>query len=116
LIQRRLLCHRACASTTTVSKGSKLETRIILVCIPMSNLALAALEPRQQAVVTALDLEFAVRERLAALGMRIGRKLQVVRRVGVSGPMQVRIDHTDLILRTAEAGRIQVRLLPEARP
>ena len=79
----------------------------------MSNLALSALEPRQHALVTALDLEFAVRERLAALGMRIGRRLQVVRRIGASGPMQVRIDHTDLILRTAEASRIQVQLLPE---
>jgi len=80
----------------------------------MSNLALSALEPRQHALVTALDLEFAVRERLAALGMRIGRRLQVVRRIGASGPMQVRIDHTDLILRTAEASHIQVQLLPEA--
>ena len=80
----------------------------------MSNLALAALEPRQHAVVTALDLEFAVRERLAALGLRIGRRLHIVRRVGSSGPMQVRIDHTDLILRAAEASRIRVRLLPEA--
>jgi ferrous iron transport protein A len=79
----------------------------------MSDLALAALEPRQHAVVTALDLEFAVRERLAALGVRIGRRLHIVRRVGSSGPMQVRIDHTDLILRAAEANRIQVRLLPE---
>jgi ferrous iron transport protein A len=79
----------------------------------MSNLALAALQPRQHAVVTALDLEFAVRERLAALGMRIGRRLLVVRRVGTSGPMQVRIDHTDLILRTAEADRIRVELLAE---
>ena len=79
----------------------------------MSDLALASLEPQQQAVVTALELEFAVRERLAALGMRIGRRLQVVRRVGSSGPLQVRIDHTDLILRRSDADRIQVRLLTE---
>jgi ferrous iron transport protein A len=80
----------------------------------MSNLALTALAPRQQAVVTALNVEFAVRERLAALGLRIGRRLQVVRRVGAAGPMQVRIDHTDLILRAAEAGRIEVELLPDS--
>jgi ferrous iron transport protein A len=80
----------------------------------MSNLALTALEARQQAVVTALNVEFAVRERLAALGVRIGRRLHVVRRVGSSGPMQVRIDHTDLILRAAEASRIQVELLPDS--
>ena len=80
----------------------------------MANLYLAALEPRQQAVVTALNLEFAVRERLAALGVRVGRRLQMVRRVGGHGPMQVRIDHTDLILRRREADRIEVRLVSEA--
>lgn len=79
----------------------------------MSILALAALEPRQRAVVTALNLDFAVRERLAALGVRIGRKVHVVRRAGAAGPMQVRIDHTDLILRRREADRIEVRLLAE---
>jgi Fe2+ transport system protein FeoA len=46
--------------------------------------------------------------------MRVGRKLQLVRRIGANGPMQVRIDHTDLILRAAEAGNIGVCLLPEA--
>ena len=81
----------------------------------MSSLVLASLAPQQRAVVTALDLEFAVRERLAALGVRIGRKLYVVRRVGSTGPLQVRIDHTDLILRRAEADRIQVVPLEEAK-
>jgi ferrous iron transport protein A len=79
----------------------------------MPALALPALEPKQRAVVTALDLDFAVRERLAALGVRIGRELHVVRRAGSSGPLQVRIDHTDLILRRSEADRIRVRLLSE---
>jgi len=80
----------------------------------MSIQLLAALKPAQRAVVTALDLEFPVREKLAALGVRIGRSLQVVRRVGSAGPMQVRVGHTDLILRAADAGRITVELLPEA--
>jgi ferrous iron transport protein A len=79
------------------------------------NLALAKLLPHQCAVVTALELDFALRERLAALGVRIGRRLQVVRRFGASGPMQVRVDHTDLILRRAEAACIRVRLLAEAK-
>ena len=82
----------------------------------MSVLVLAGLRPAQPAVVTALDLEFAVRERLAALGLRVGRKLQVVRRAGTRGPLQVRIDHTDLILRSAEAQRIRVQLLPATAP
>ena len=82
----------------------------------MTTLTLKALEPRQQAIVADLDFEFGVRERLAALGMRIGRRLEVVRRAGGSGPIQVRIDHTDLILRAADAARIRVEVLAEAKP
>ena len=82
----------------------------------MPEVLLAALEPRRPARVTALDLDFAVRERLAALGLRAGRRLQVVRRVGTKGPLQVRIDHTDLILRAAEAGCIRVEPLPAGTP
>jgi len=80
----------------------------------MPELTLTDLAPEQRAVVTHLTLDFAVRERLAALGMRVGRKLQLVRRIGPNGPMQVRVDHTDLILRAAEARQIGVSLLTEA--
>jgi ferrous iron transport protein A len=80
----------------------------------MTTLALAELPADRFAVVSALDLDFAVRERLAALGLRIGRRLHVVRRIGGSGPLQVRIDHTDLILRAADARRIRVELPSKA--
>jgi ferrous iron transport protein A len=82
----------------------------------MSIQVLAALEPAQRAVVVGIDLEFALRERLAAFGVRVGRTLQVLRRVGSSGPLQVRIGHTDLILRAAEAMRIRVELLTDDGP
>ena len=77
----------------------------------MSTLPLAALDPDLRAVVVSIDFEFAVRERLAALGVRAGRQLRVVRRMGPRGPLQIRVDHTDLILRGSEAKRIQVELL-----
>ena len=71
-------------------------------------LSLATLANATPAVVTALDVEFALRERLFALGLRVGRTIRVVRRFGHKGPLQVRVDHTDMILRGAEAARIQV--------
>ncbi len=74
----------------------------------LSNSSLATLAPATPAVVAALDLEFALRERLFALGLRVGRTISVVRRVGQHGPLQVRVDHTDVILRRAEAERISV--------
>lgn len=82
----------------------------------MMTLTLDELPTDCFAIVSALDLDFAVRERLGALGLRIGRSLHVVRRIGVSGPLQVRIGHTDLILRNADASRIRVELPSTAAP
>lgn len=76
------------------------------------NATLASLVPEKPAVVEAIDFEFPLRERLFALGLRVGRTIRVVRRFGRNGPLQVRVDHTDVILRDAEAARIRVALLP----
>ncbi len=81
----------------------------------MINGTLANLALRTPAVVESLDLDFALRERLFALGVRVGRTINVVRRVGRHGPLQVRVDHTDLILRGTEAARIRVAVLPAVR-
>jgi ferrous iron transport protein A len=78
----------------------------------MSDLSLAALAPSASAVVVSLDLDFALRERLFALGMRAGRTVRVMRRIGRDGPMQVRVDHTDMILRADQAERIRVAPSP----
>ena len=86
----------------------------ILAAVPsltVPDLSLASLAPATPAVVAALDLEFALRERLFALGVRVGRTIRVVRRFGNHGPLQVRVDRTDVILRRAEAARIRVDLL-----
>ncbi len=69
---------------------------------------LASLAVRTPAVVESLDLEFALRERLFALGLRVGRTIRVMRRFGRNGPLQVRVDHTDVILRGSEAEKIRV--------
>ena len=69
---------------------------------------LASLAVRTPAVVESLELEFALRERLFALGLRVGRTIRVMRRFGRNGPLQVRVDHTDVILRGTEAARIKV--------
>jgi len=82
----------------------------------MINGTLANLAPATPAVVESLDLEFALRERLFALGLRLGRTISVVRRFGNHGSLQVRIDHTDVILRRAEAARIGVGPPAQERP
>lgn len=72
-------------------------------CISLADLAAA-----QPAIVRSLRLEFRIRERLAALGLRLGRRVEVVRRSGRAGPIQVRIGHTDVVLRAGEAASIDV--------
>ncbi|UCG96877.1 MAG: ferrous iron transport protein A [Burkholderiales bacterium] len=74
----------------------------------MLKSTLADLALQAAAVVESLDMDFALRERLFALGLRVGRTIRVVRRFGRHGPLQVRVDHTDVILRGAEARRIRV--------
>ena len=47
-----------------------------------------------------------------ALGFRTGKPLHVIRRGKLSGPLQVRLGTTDVILRRSEAAQIEVQLTP----
>lgn len=64
--------------------------------------------PAQSATVLEIDLPFELRERLAALGVKAGRRLSLVHRLGRLGPLQVRAGNTDFILRPQEAAGIRV--------
>jgi ferrous iron transport protein A len=59
-----------------------------------------------------INSEFDVRERLLALGLRPGRCVQVIRRLGRLGPLQVRVDHTDVVVRAIDAAHIEVDATP----
>ena len=73
------------------------------------TMTLDQLLPTQRATVLAIDLPFELRERLAALGVKVGRQLELIHRLGRRGPLQVRAGSTDFILRAAEAAGIEVR-------
>jgi ferrous iron transport protein A len=77
----------------------------------MSVPLLSRLGASARARIVRVNSEFAVRERLAALGVKPGRLIRVVRRMGATGPLQVRIDHTDLVVRAAEAEKIEVEVM-----
>lgn len=49
-----------------------------------------------------------LRRRLAGLGLRLGIRVRVIRQSPLDGPIQVRVGHTDLILRRADAAHIEV--------
>ncbi len=64
--------------------------------------------PGQTATIGSIEADDQIRERMAALGLRHGRRISVIRRARMNGPIHIRIGTTDLIIRRSDAARIQV--------
>ncbi len=62
------------------------------------------------ATIHSIDAEESLFQRFAALGFRLGKKIQIIRRASFNGPLHVRIGTTDIILRVSEARRIHIAL------
>jgi Fe2+ transport system protein FeoA len=71
-------------------------------------IALVQLAPGDHATVAGIRADAALRQRLAALGFRIGRRVRVIRRGAFAGPLHVRLGTTDVILRRRQAAQIDV--------
>jgi ferrous iron transport protein A len=69
---------------------------------------LNSLKPGEVGTILAIQAEQALYQRLNALGFRIGKKIELIRRASFNGPLHVRIGTTDIILRGIEAQRIQL--------
>ena len=69
---------------------------------------LTDLLPGDEAVVAAVHGDLPMRQRLAALGVRPGRPLSVMRRGALAGPLHLRLGTTDIILRRRHARAILV--------
>ncbi len=72
---------------------------------------LSQLQIGQPATISAIEAEESLFHRLAALGFRVGKPLSIIRRASFNGPLHVRLGTTDVILRSAEAARIQINAL-----
>lgn len=85
---------------------------MVLICynerMKTETRLLSELLPGQQAVISAVHADEALHQRLAAMGFRIGRSVQLMRQGRWAGPLQVRLGATDVMLRRAEAGLITV--------
>ena len=71
--------------------------------IPLNNLL-----PGDEATVAAIHADTGLRQRLAAMGFRIGRSIALIRKGAFAGPLHVRLGTTDVILRRQQAARIEV--------
>jgi len=74
----------------------------------MSAHTLAALHPGDIATIVSIHAEEALHLRLLALGLRNGKQIELIRKASFSGPLQVRVGTTDIMLRRTEASRIEV--------
>ena len=72
------------------------------------SIELAALKPGESATIASVHADRGLSYRLAALGFRIGKRIEVVRLAKFSGPLHVRIGTTDVMLRRKEAEKITV--------
>ncbi len=73
------------------------------VLVPLNRLA-----PGEQGTIRAVHAEERLQRRLAALGIRAGRPVLLLRRARFGGPLHLRIGSTEVMLRPAEAERIDV--------
>ncbi len=76
-------------------------------------LTLDAFGVDQRGTIVSIDAEEGLYHRLAALGLRPGKKVRLLRRAPFGGPLQVRVGMTEVMLRPREAQC--VRAAPEAR-
>lgn len=83
---------------------------LLLLNIPftMPSTSLATLQPGEFATIVAIHAEEALHQRLLALGFRSGKHIELIRCASFSGPIQVRIGTTDILLRRSEAEKITV--------
>lgn len=73
-------------------------------------LSLARLRSGQTAQITQLRSDPDLSRRLEALGLKVGQLVRVIRRAPLSGPIQVRVGTTDIILRRRDADAIHLQL------
>jgi ferrous iron transport protein A len=74
----------------------------------MPSITLAHLLPGDTATIVSIHTEEALHQRLQALGFRSGKQIELIRKASFSGPLQVRIGTTDVLLRRDEAAKIKV--------
>ena len=74
----------------------------------MPSITLVQMLPGDTATIVSIHAEEALHQRLQALGFRSGKRIELIRKASFSGPLQVRIGTTDILLRRNEAAKITV--------
>jgi ferrous iron transport protein A len=73
------------------------------------SVALSTLAAGETALIVAIHIEEPLHQRLLAMGFRTNKRIELIRKAAFSGPLQVRIGTTDILLRKSEAAKITVQ-------
>lgn len=73
-------------------------------------MTLSKLGPGEVATIVSVQTDEALHQRLMAMGFRAGKQVELIRKARFSGPLQVRIGTTDILLRKSEAEKIMVQV------
>ena len=74
----------------------------------MTMVRLSELAMGQQGIIEDMDAEEPFRQRLQALGFRVGKEVRPIRQALFGGPLQVRVGSDNVILRRNDAALIHV--------
>jgi ferrous iron transport protein A len=77
---------------------------------PETPMTLSKLGPGEVATIVSVQTDEALHQRLMAMGFRAGKQIELIRKARFSGPLQVRIGTTDILLRRSEAEKIMVQI------
>jgi len=105
-----------CVSVTYIQGGATNTARLwnnaalLHLTITMPSTTLASMQTGDIATIVAIHAEEALHQRLLAMGFRSGKQIELIRKASFSGPLQVRIGTTDILLRRNEAAKITVCL------
>jgi ferrous iron transport protein A len=72
-------------------------------------MTLSSMKPGEIATIISIHTDEALHQRLLAMGFRAGKQIELIRKARFSGPLQVRIGTTDILLRRTEAEKIRVQ-------
>ncbi len=71
-------------------------------------MTLNLLQAGEVAKIASVGADEALKARISGLGLRIGQEVAVIRRARMGGPLQIRVGHTDILMRAEQANLINL--------
>ena len=71
-------------------------------------MTLDLLQAGEVAKIASVTADEALKARISGLGLRIGQEVAVIRRACLGGPLQIRVGHTDILMRPEQANLINL--------